>query len=142
MDVGLHARIAEGSDQDGVEVAAQHGEAVWRHRGLIAQIAIGAPVEMGQFHCGAGGLNDLHRLWDDFLTDPVTRNNGDTLFPCRLFFLFRVHGRKVNTIAIIELPVWGIRHCRRAAKDRAQRASTNIAAQPRRRISAIRTPSS
>ena len=48
MDVGLHARIAERSDQDGVEVAAQHGEPVRRHRDLIAQIAIGAPIEMGQ----------------------------------------------------------------------------------------------
>ena len=88
MDVGLHARIAERADQDGVEIAAQHGEAVRRNRDLVAQIAIGAPVEMGQCHLSAGGLNYLDRLWDDFLTDAVTGNNGDTLFvaACVSFF--------------------------------------------------------
>ena len=34
----------------------------------------------------------------------------------------RVHGRKVNTIAIIELPVWGSQHSRLRAKDWARRS--------------------
>ena len=46
----LHARIAERADQDRVEVAAQHREAVRRHRDAVAQIAVGAPIEMGEFH--------------------------------------------------------------------------------------------
>ena len=48
MDVGLHPGIAESADQNGVEIAAQHGKAVGRNRGLVAQVAVGAPIEFGQ----------------------------------------------------------------------------------------------
>ena len=50
VDVGLDAGIAESADQDGVEVARQHGEAIGRDGGLVAQITIGTPVEFGQFN--------------------------------------------------------------------------------------------
>src|ERR1017187_1235724 len=44
-------------------------------------------------------MDYLHRLGDDFLAYAVSRDDGDA----PLAFLFRVHGRKVNTIAIIGL---------------------------------------
>ena len=80
VDVGLDPRIAEGADQNGIEVAAEHGKAVGRHGDLITQVAIGAPVEVGQLNIGAGGLNHLHRLRDDFLADAVAGDDGDA-FP-------------------------------------------------------------
>ena len=80
MDVGLDAGIAEGADQDGVEVAGEHGESVGRDGGLVAQVAVGAPVEVGQFDGGAGGLDDLDRLRNHFLADAVAGDDGDALF--------------------------------------------------------------
>ena len=99
MDVRLDPGIAEGADKNRVEVAAQHGEAIGWHRGLVAQVAVGAPVEVAEFHGGPRGLDGLDCLRNHFLADTVSGDDGDTLSA----FLFRVHGRKVNTIAIIEL---------------------------------------
>ena len=53
VDVGLDPRIAERAHQDGVEVAAQHGKAIGGHCDLVAQVAVGAPVEIGQVNVGA-----------------------------------------------------------------------------------------
>ena len=53
MNVGLDPRIAEGADQDGVEVARQHGEAVGGNGDAVAQVAVGAPVEVGQLNVSA-----------------------------------------------------------------------------------------
>src|ERR1700740_1202796 len=102
MNVGLHARIAEGSDEDGVEVMRQHLESVGRNGGLVAEIAVGAPIEFGEIHGRPGGLNHIDGLWNHFFTDSVAGNNGDAssgyVFPVH----FLVHGWNVNTIAIIE----------------------------------------
>ena len=79
MDIRGHARIAEGAQQDGVEIAFQHGEAVGRDRDAVSQVAVGAPVEMGQLDVGARGLDDVHGLGDDLGADAVPGNNGDSL---------------------------------------------------------------
>ena len=46
MDVGLDARIAEGSHQDGIEVTAEHGEPAGRNCNSVFQIAVGSPIEL------------------------------------------------------------------------------------------------
>ena len=79
VDIGLDPGIAECADQDRVEVAGEHGESVGRNRDAVAQVAVGAPVEIGQFNVGARGLDDLHRLGDDFLADAVAGDDGDAL---------------------------------------------------------------
>ena len=63
-------------------IALQHGKAVRGYRDVVAQVAIGAPVESGQFHIGPRGLDDLHRLRDDFLAYAVSGDDGDA-FPSR-----------------------------------------------------------
>ncbi len=60
--------------------AAQHGEAVGRDRGLIAQVAVGTPVEIAQLYRCAHGLNDLHGLRNDLLANTVAGDDGDALF--------------------------------------------------------------
>ena len=52
MDIRRHARVAECTEQNGVEIAGQHGEAVRRDGDAIGEIAIGAPVEMGELDVG------------------------------------------------------------------------------------------
>ena len=46
VNIGGHARIAEGADQDGVEIARQGGEAVRRNGNFVGEIAVGSPVEI------------------------------------------------------------------------------------------------
>jgi hypothetical protein len=80
MHICSYARVAKGADQDGVEIAFQHGEAVGRDGNAVRQVPIGTPVEMGHFDAGARCLNDFHGLGDDFRAYTVSRNDGDTLF--------------------------------------------------------------
>ena len=47
VNVGGHARIAEGADQDGVEIPGQGSEAIRRDRNFVGEIAVGSPVERG-----------------------------------------------------------------------------------------------
>ena len=49
MDIGLDPRVAEGADEDGVEIARQHGESVGRDGGLVAQVTVRTPIEVGKF---------------------------------------------------------------------------------------------
>ena len=98
VDVGLDARIAECADQDGVEIAAQHGESVRRDGDSVAQIAVGAPVEIGQLHGGAGGLNDLHRLGDDFLADAVAGDDGDAFLAALDSFFESTAGKLTQSL--------------------------------------------
>src|SRR3954470_23031581 len=63
MPVVGHARIAEGADEDGVELA-QHGVAVWRNRDAGLQKMLGAPrqhleIELPSEH-SADGLQGFH----------------------------------------------------------------------------------
>src|SRR5208337_4474644 len=45
VDIGLNARIAEGTGEDGVVITRQHREAIRRNGHAIAEIAVGTPVE-------------------------------------------------------------------------------------------------
>ena len=77
VDVGGHARIAERADEDGIEVARQHLEAVGGDGGAVDEIAVGAPVEAGELDGGARGANHFQRVGNDFLADAVSGNNCD-----------------------------------------------------------------
>ena len=48
MNVGGDAGVAEGSGEDGVEVAGEHAESVGRDSGFVFEVAVGAPVEVGE----------------------------------------------------------------------------------------------
>ena len=88
MNVRSHARIAESADQNGIEIALQHGEPTRRNGNAVGQITIGAPIKMREFDVCAGGSNDLDGFWNYFFTNPVARNDGNTFF--------RAHRRKVT----------------------------------------------
>ena len=98
VNVRLHPRIAECARRK----SHRNRAPAWRIRRAepwsVAQIAVGAPVELSELDRRAGGLNDLNRLRNHFLADPVAGDDGDPFLAC----VFRVHGRNVNTIAIIE----------------------------------------
>ena len=57
----------------------QRGEAVRRDGNSVGEIAVGSPVERGQFDWRAGGLHDLHSLRNDFFSDAVAGDHGNTL---------------------------------------------------------------
>jgi folate-binding protein YgfZ len=104
MNVCLDARIAEGADQNGIEVTGQHDEAVGRNGHAVAQIAVGSPVELREGGLRAARLQHLNRLRNHLLADPVSGDDGDPFCTFRLW----VHGRNVNTIVIIELQAMGL----------------------------------
>ena len=89
MNVGRHARIAEGAHQDGVEISCQGSKTVRRDGNFVGEIAIGSPIERRQFDWRASGLHDFYSLRNNFLSDPVTGNHGNTLR--------RTHARNVST---------------------------------------------
>ena len=82
MNIGFDAGIAEGSDEDGVEVAGEHGESVGWDGGAVFQEAVGPPVEIGEIDGDAAGLDDFDGLRDDFFADAVAGNDGDALSGC------------------------------------------------------------
>ena len=88
MNVGFDAGVAEGAGEDGVEIAGEHGEAIGRDGGAVAQITIGAPVEFADLDIGPGGANHFESLRNYFLADSVSGNDGDAFFGR----LLRVHG--------------------------------------------------
>jgi hypothetical protein len=98
MDIGLNARVAEGPGQDSIEVASEHGEAVGRNGGAVPEIAIGAPIEFAHLDIGSRRLDDLKRLRNNFLANPVSGNYRDTLL--RRFL--RVHGKKLTQAGLDE----------------------------------------
>jgi hypothetical protein len=51
--------------------------AVCRNRCAVAEIAVDAPVEFGDFDLGARGANNFQRLGDYLLADTVARDDGD-----------------------------------------------------------------
>ena len=53
VDVSRDPRIAEGTDQDGIKVAAEHRKAIRRHRDAVGKIPRGAPVELLDFDARA-----------------------------------------------------------------------------------------
>src|SRR5579862_8293463 len=79
MNVRGHSRIAECAQQDGVEIAFEHREAIGRHSNTIREIAIGAPVEMGQLNVGARGVNNVYSLTNDLGADTIPGDHCDSL---------------------------------------------------------------
>ena len=79
MDVRGHAGIAQGAEQDGVEIARQHGEAVGGDGGAVLEVAVGAPVEVRELERRAGGGQHLDGFRGDFFADAVAGNDGDLL---------------------------------------------------------------
>src|SRR5579862_4998282 len=79
VDVRGHSRIAECAEKDGVEIAFQHGKAVGRDGDAVRQVAIGAPVKMGQLDVGARSLDDVYGLSNDLGADTVPGDNSDSL---------------------------------------------------------------
>jgi len=79
VNVRRDARVAEGADENGVEIAGQSGEAIGRDGDFIGEVTVGSPVERGHFDRGANGPHDIHSLRDDFLPDPVAGDYGNSL---------------------------------------------------------------
>ncbi len=100
MDIGFNARIAEGSGEYRVEVAAQHSEAIGRNGGAVSQEAVCAPVEFGEFDVGSARADDFESRWDNFLADSVSGDYGDTFggefFRVLFTVWFLVHAKKLT----------------------------------------------
>jgi hypothetical protein len=79
VNVGGHTRIAKSADENGVEPCGQHGEAIRRDGNVVGEIAVGSPVECGRFDGSPSGLDDADRLRDNFFSDAVAGNHGNTL---------------------------------------------------------------
>src|SRR5208282_6411601 len=90
VNVRGDTRIAEGTYQNRIEIAFQHGEAAGRDCDAVGQKAVCAPVKLRNLDIGAGSSNDLDSFRDDFFSDAVSRNDGDTFL--------QAHGRKGNTV--------------------------------------------
>ena len=80
MDVGLDARVAEGANEDGIEIAREHGESIGRDGGLVAQITVRTPIEIGEFDRRPGRPDDANCLRNHFFTNTVAGDHGDALF--------------------------------------------------------------
>ena len=74
--------VAEGADEDGVEIARQHVEAVGGNGGAVDEVTVSAPVKGGELDRRAAGANDFESVRNHFLADAVSGNNCDA-FGCR-----------------------------------------------------------
>jgi hypothetical protein len=79
MNVRRNARIAEGSNQNRIEIAPQHLEAVGRNGHAVAQVTISAPVELTEFNLGACSPDDFDGLGNNFLANAIPRDDRDAL---------------------------------------------------------------
>ena len=68
-------RVAHGSEEDCIEILAEHLLAAFGESGAIAEVAICAPVEFSEFEGAAGGgcrgFEDADRLCDDFFSHTI-----------------------------------------------------------------------
>ena len=85
VDISRHARIAERTHEDGVEVAGQHLKAVRRNSNAIDQIPVGAPVKVGELDGRTTSADDFDGVGDNFLANAVSGNDCDA---------FLEHGRR------------------------------------------------
>ena len=79
MNVRRHARIAQGSDKNGIKVARQHLETVRRNSRPIDKVAIGSPVKRGELQWRTRRLQHLERQGNYFFTDAISGHHGDSL---------------------------------------------------------------
>src|SRR6266700_1224538 len=77
MEVRGHSGIAKSADQNGVEVAGEDLKAIRRNGGAVFEVAVRAPIEVGQVNRYSGCLDYLDRLRDDFLADAIAGNDGN-----------------------------------------------------------------
>jgi hypothetical protein len=77
VDVAGDARIAQRADEDGVEIARQHVEAVGGNGGAVDEVTVGAPVEDGELDRRAAGTHHFECVRNNFLPDAVSGNNCD-----------------------------------------------------------------
>src|SRR5262245_19766668 len=78
MNIGRNARIAKGTDENGVEVPSQHGEAVLRNSRTVGQIAGGAPVKRRGLDRSAGSRESFDCLGDYVWADSISGNDRDS----------------------------------------------------------------
>src|SRR5439155_10866545 len=57
----------------------EHFEAAGGHGGAVAQVAVGAPVEVRECDGRAAGFEHAHRFGDHFFADTVAGRDGDAL---------------------------------------------------------------
>ena len=79
MNVRRHARIAECTHEDRVEIARQHGKSICRDGCLVGEVAVCAPVERGELDRRACRADCADSLLDDFFADAVAGNNRNAL---------------------------------------------------------------
>ena len=79
MNVRRHPRVAQRSDEDGVEVARQHLESVGGNGGAVDEVAVGPPVEGGELQRRARGPQHIEGQGNDFFADAVSGDDGDAL---------------------------------------------------------------
>jgi folate-binding protein YgfZ len=79
VDVGFDAWIAEGSDENRIEVTIQHLKSIGGDSGSVFQIAVSAPVKRRELHLGCRRANHLERCGDDFFPYSVTWDDCDPL---------------------------------------------------------------
>ena len=81
MLIGGHAGIAERTEEDGVELIAEHFDRSGGKRDIFAEKFVGAPVEVDEFDGTAvfrgGGLDGFDGDGRYFLADPVAGDDGD-----------------------------------------------------------------
>jgi hypothetical protein len=75
MNVSLHARIAKCAQQDRVEIAAQHLEAVRRNGNILTQMLIRTPVKLSKDQGSTGCLKRLDGQRNNFFADAVPGEN-------------------------------------------------------------------
>jgi len=80
MDVGGDPRVPKGTQQNGVEFAAEHGETVHRNGHTISEVTIRAPVEFGGRNGSACSLQNAQSLGDDVAPDTVPWKDGNAFF--------------------------------------------------------------
>ena len=81
MLVGGDAGIAEGAEEDGVKIVAEHFDGAGGEGDVFTEEFIGAPVEVDELDeaiaFGRGGLDGFDGDWSDFLAYAVTGDDGD-----------------------------------------------------------------
>ena len=79
--IGGDTGIAEGAEEDGVEIVAKHFDGAGRKSDIFAEEFVGAPVEVdeldGAIVLGRGGLNGFDGDGRDFFADAVAGDYGD-----------------------------------------------------------------
>jgi hypothetical protein len=82
--VGGHARVTHGSEEDGVEFVAKHGDRALRESDVVLEIPVGTPIELdkldGAVAFAGGHPDDFEGLGSYLLADTVTGNDGDAGF--------------------------------------------------------------